>query len=452
MNIARLLWRRILDQDVSGMSAALCYRTLFALIPTLVLAFLVLQSLGVTRDVRQDVHRLLESAGFAEIAITQPASEAATAEANAPPATGSSDEQGVERLSEKLEELILNIQQKLTVGALGPISVLLLIWAAVGLLTAVETSLNRVFEATSSRSHLRRLVLYWSVITLVPIAVAAAFTLAGKLVGMLESNAAVSGLGKVIIYLFPIAISMLLLALVYMLMPNTRVPFRYALLAAVLAVPLWAGAEKLFAIYVQRVAHNSLYGTLGLIPLFLVWLNVCWLIFLCAAQHAYVAANLALLERRAAASRLVLGAWDVLAAAIAIAKPFQAGAGPVARESLTTSLNVSEVEAQALIDRLCTSNIICPVQGAEESYVLARPAERIAVRDVLVAASPAAATAVPSGVAAGGPAAAAEHPRWSPAIVAAIAVVETRADEVLARLTLADVAGGNPEQPPPGKA
>lgn len=460
VRIFHLVWRRILEQDATGMSAALCYRTLFAMIPTLVLAFMVLQSLGVTRDVRADVHRLLGWIGFGQIAVSsEPDTEEGQEDAGAgeqgtsQPATGPSEEQGVERLSEKLEDLIYDVQQKLTIGALKPIGVLLLIWAAVGLLSAVENYLNRIFEATSSRSDLRRLMLYWSVITLVPIGLIAAFGLATGAISWLEQHTGISLVGKVAIYLGPMVVSMLLLALVYTLMPNTRVKFGYAFLAAVLAVPLWTLAEKGFAIYVQRVAKSSIYGTLGLIPLFLIWLNLCWLIFLCAAQYAYVAANLALLERRAAASRLVLGAWDVLAGAIAIARPFQAGRGPVAREAITESLNLSQVEAQVIIDRLCAATIICPVQGTEERYVLSRPAERIPVRDVLLAATareaiPAVAERKPT-TPAGAKPAAPNLARWSAPIAAAVAHVESRTDELLATLTLADVVRESGGQTPP---
>jgi membrane protein len=217
------------------------------------------------------------------------------------------------------------------------------------------------------------------------------------------------------------------------------VRFRHAFFGAVLAVPLWAAAEKGFAIYIKGlVAKGSLYGTLGLIPLFLIWLNVCWLIFLTCGQWAYVWGKLDVLERRAAASRIVLGAWDVLAGAVAMAQRFGAGGGPVPREHLSEAMRISEVETQVLLDRLCAGNIVCPIQGDEERYALARPAERIPIRDVLLAgvrASPG--EAVPSSAAAKTPPA--NHARWAPAVAAAVAHVETRTEELLAQLTLADV-------------
>ena len=440
VRIARLCLRRMAEHNATAMSAALCFRTLFAMIPTLVLAFLVLRAMGVTQDMRQDVHRLLDSVGLGQIQVAseeplpatgvQPVDTQPALTATAPTTSPAAQPGGakVARLSDWIERLIANVESQLTVGKLGPIGVLLLVWAAVSLLSTVEAYLNRIFEAPESRSVVRRLLLYWSVITLVPIVLTAAFATTSGLLAQLAARPILAWLVAPLVWLGRIVVSMLLLALVYMLMPNTRVRFKPAFTAALLAVPLWALAEWGFSVYVKGlVGKGSLYGTLGLIPLFLIWLNLCWLIFLFSAEYAHAASNVDKLERREAASRMILGAWDVLAGAVAIAGPYQAGSGPVSPDAITQSLTLSDAEAQVVIDRLCEAGIICPVVvGEEDRYVLSRPAERITVSDILAAGSRT--RAADSNV------------RPATAVAAAVAAVEARADECLARLTLADLA------------
>ena len=61
--------RRLREHDVMGMSAALCYRTIFTLIPVLVLGLLVAKSLGTLEDSKRSLRAFLTASGFAQIAI-----------------------------------------------------------------------------------------------------------------------------------------------------------------------------------------------------------------------------------------------------------------------------------------------------------------------------------------------------------------------------------------------
>jgi len=97
----------------------------------------------------------------------------------------------------------------------------------------------------------------------------------------------------------------LLLAALYKLIPNTRVQYRSAFGGALVAVPLWLLAEWGFRMYVGRVVgRGSFYGALGLLPLFLFWVNLSWLIFLFGAQLAHSAVNLSRIESTGDADEL----------------------------------------------------------------------------------------------------------------------------------------------------
>jgi len=83
---------------------------------------------------------------------------------------------------------------------------------------------------------------------------------------------------------------------VYKFLPNTAVPYRTALVGAVAALPLWMVARWGFGLYIGHAAKANVYGALGLLPVFLFWMNLSWFIFLFGAEFAYTAANLDRLE------------------------------------------------------------------------------------------------------------------------------------------------------------
>lgn len=168
-------------------------------------------------------------------------------------------------------------------------------------------------------------------------------------------------------------------------MPNTTVRYRAAVGGAVVAVPLWLVAKWGFALYVTRlVGTGNLYGALGLLPLFLIWLNLSWLIFLFGAQLAHTAANLSGMRAAEQASELDLGPSGLLAAAIAIARPYLVGEGPVPAEQVADKLHVPVESARSLLEKLQALKIVCPVEGQPGiSYVLARPPDKIPLLEIL---------------------------------------------------------------------
>ncbi len=424
----RLCGRRLREHNAATMAAALVFRTLFAMIPTLVLFFLVLKSFG-TFNSRDILHRLLQEANLEQISLRAPsaAGPAATAPGTTQPATAPAPLQTV---AEQLERLVNQIGRKLTLGRIGPIGVVLLIWSALGLLTSTERSLNRIFEAPRTRSLGRRVLLYWSAVTLVPVALVAA-----DYVAALAGNAvrSVPGMAWILLtfaWAEPIIAGILLLAAVYVLMPNARVRFGAAIAGAVVAVPLYVLAKWGFSRYVAGIVeHRSIYGAMGLIPLFLIWLYVCWLLFLFGAELAYASAHANRLRAPEGKGAVGVGPWDFLAGALAVAIPQLAGKGPVPREQVLDRLGLPEGAAQRVLAGLADAGVICAVAGAEaEAYVLGMPADTLSVAGILGAADP---TNAPE-----------PARRWDRPIAERVSAIRRKTDEALASITLADLVAG----------
>jgi membrane protein len=82
----------------------------------------------------------------------------------------------------------------------------------------------------------------------------------------------------------PLAFSTLALALMYRLVPAAPVPWRHAFVGAIVAAAAFEGAKHAFAFYLAQVpTYRAIYGALAALPLFLIWIYLCWLIVLAGA-------------------------------------------------------------------------------------------------------------------------------------------------------------------------
>ncbi|MCX5653228.1 MAG: YihY family inner membrane protein [Planctomycetota bacterium] len=401
------VWRfsllRLKEINATTMGAALSYRTIFALIPVLVLAFLILKSVGVLGDAQNSLRYVMEYAGFRQIYlqdtsedfdeeweewVTAPPGTAPPAPAAAPAKSAAASKE--ENVGLRIEGIITNAEKQLTLGKLGPIGVVLLIWTSLSLMTTTERSLNRIFEAERSRSVGRRTLLYWSAMTLGPVVLVATIFAIGQASDAVVANVpgagwAMGALGWAV----PGLVGVALLAAFYKLMPNTFVGLWPAIGGALFVVPIWMVAKWGFALYVKLlVAKGHLYGALGLFPLFLLWLYVSWLVFLLGAQLAHTAMNLRRLQAMKAANRAVPGPWDLLAATLSVARLYQEGIGPVPSLRVAEDLRLPPVLAQPLLAQLVSAGILCQAgQEPATGYILRRPPEQTAVLDVLEAAA-----------------------------------------------------------------
>ena len=378
--------RRLRENNALAMSSALSFRTIFAMVPAIVLGGVVLKSFGALDDSKQALRQLLRKSGFAKIVVVDRTREPGTAPSSGP----ASRPERVVSVVEQIEGLVNRVEAKLTLGRLGPIGVALLIWSALTLLTTMERSLNRVFGAERSRGLGRRVMLYWSAMTLGPVALFLANYVSGQAAGLFRGAGGLGWFLAALGVLQPILVGLVLLTALYVLMPNTRVPVRSALGGAVVALALWLVAKWAFGVYVRElVGTDNLYGSLGLIPLFLLWLNLSWYLFLFGAQIAHTAANLDEMTFAPHLEGTGVGPWELLASALAVAGRHASDAGPATTDHVAGRLGVPGSFAQAILDRLTAAGTVCEVQRKRRAvYLPARSIERIRLVEVMELAAP----------------------------------------------------------------
>ncbi len=161
---------------------------------------------------------------------------------------------------------------------------LTLIVTALLLLIRIETAFNRIWRVDKSRTLLNRVVMYWAVLTLVPILmVAGAAFAAQNVLGVIGGE---SGLSPGLYRIGTFLLTVLVFSSMFILVPNRSVRFKHALAGAFLSAVLFELAKAGFVAYVANTNYKVIYGALATIPIFLFWIYLVWIVVLFGASLA----------------------------------------------------------------------------------------------------------------------------------------------------------------------
>ena len=161
---------------------------------------------------------------------------------------------------------------------------LFLILTALLLMLRIERAFNLIWRVPAARSIRNRVVMYWAVLTLGPLALGAAIALSAQPIfeqvavgASTHSNWRAMGV---------FSLSWLAFTLMFLLVPNRRVNFMHALVGAFLSAILFGLAKKAFVAFVANASFSVIYGALATIPIFLFWLYLVWIVILLGASLA----------------------------------------------------------------------------------------------------------------------------------------------------------------------
>ena len=186
--------------------------------------------------------------------------------------------------------------------------------------------------------------------------------------------------GSFAFLLLPFVVLSLAFGGFYQLMPNTRVQPSAALVGGIVGGSLWLLNNKLSVLYVSKVAsYGQIYGSLGLIPLFLIGMYFSWLILLFGAQVAYAYQNRQsyLQEKQAEGVNQSGREFVALRVMTFIAQQFQSGAKPPAVNELASTLGVPTRLVSQVLQSLLHTKLLVEVLDREVLYTPARPLDQI---------------------------------------------------------------------------
>lgn len=167
------------------------------------------------------------------------------------------------------------------------------IWSASGYVGAFSRGMNRIYAVQEGRTYLKfqPLILLVTVIALVMLAaMALLLVLTGDLAEVVGN---LIGIGDEVVFVWNIVkwpvlavLAMLIIAMLYYATPNVKQhKFRWLTIGSVTALVSWAVATFGFFFYVSNFGNfGRVYGTLGGIIVFLLWLYISNMAILYGAE------------------------------------------------------------------------------------------------------------------------------------------------------------------------
>jgi membrane protein len=256
--------------EINLRAMGLVYTTLLSLIPLLAFSFAIVKVFGGHRDFEPIVYEFFRPVGGA----------AAT----------------------ELTNRVMQFADHVSSGVVGSVGFALLAWTLIGTIKKVEDSFNFVWHVEQPRSFARRLAEYSSLLIAGPV----------LLVGFLGlTHAALSSapMQEVVrlpllhrlrgtgIALAPYAMVTAFFTVLYMMVPNTRVQWRAALIGALVGGVSWAAIGKMFTAFVVYSTRLTIvYAGFAFVVAALLWTYFGWLILLAGAQLSFYVQNPAYLR------------------------------------------------------------------------------------------------------------------------------------------------------------
>jgi membrane protein len=371
-DLARVGARRLQDDRALQMAAALAFHTLFALMPLAIVSTALFKGIQGIDDFQSLVHQLVQSAGLDEVRI-MPADGAAAA--------------GTVSLGTWLEDMIRKFGT-IDLETLGLVGLAAMIYAAVAMMVTIEDCFNTIYRAPQGRSWLRRMPVYWTVLTVGPLGIALLFLVDSHVGRWIASVEARAGLIHVLGVVWSISIITLMLLGTFVLLPNTQVSWRSAIGGAfVSAVLLHIGKVGLAAYINNAFSFSHLYGPLGFVPVLMLWTYAMWICILFGVEVAAIVQRLGgrhevdEMERVRPRSTL-LDASSVLLLMEAVAEGFEAGrAVPLA--TLVEDTGLPEPVAAEILEKLAGEGFVHRVATNVAAYTLARPPHDISAESLV---------------------------------------------------------------------
>jgi membrane protein len=179
-------------------------------------------------------------------------------------------------------------------GLIAGVGIVLLLWTVISIMGKIEESLNEIWEVKKPRTLIRKFSDYIAIMVFAPVLMivsSSATVLVASQVKVIVSKIALLGVFSKVIFLLlnllPYASIWVLLTMLYMIIPNTKIPIRSAILGGITAGTIAQIVQWIYIKFQIGVAsYGAIYGSFAALPLFLGMLQMSWMIVLFGAEIA----------------------------------------------------------------------------------------------------------------------------------------------------------------------
>ena len=261
--VAVLTFNTFSNQKIGFQATALSYQSVMSIIPFLAIAFYLTGGLGLSDKLSAFLYANISN----------------------------------ERLINSLMDAADNILKTAQSGLFGLISMLAFLWIVIWLMISVRRVFNNVWQVERELKFFRMFGISLGILILSPFVILLFFS--GSIVYTHVLDLAVPSrvafsehIKSFLAWVIYAGAAVMILSAMYKYIPGTKVHYRHALKAALIAGPVFMVLQYLYLetqVMVTRV--STVYGVLAALPLFLTYLNLGWTIVLYGAELSYAYQN-----------------------------------------------------------------------------------------------------------------------------------------------------------------
>jgi len=281
-------------------------------------------------------------------------------------------------------------------GLLAGVGIIILFWAVIKVLGNIEASFNDIWGIREARSLGRKFSDYLSVMLLCPLLLILSSSVTVFIttqVTIIVQKISLLGVFSPVIFfvleLLPYCIVWLLFTFLYIFMPNTKVNFRSGILAGIIAGTIYQVVQfGYIAFQVGAARYNAIYGSFAALPLFLIWLQVSWLIVLFGAEFSFAHQNVDTYEFEPDSLKISNSFKRLLSLQIAhlLVSNFAKGERPLTATQISQSLETPIRLVHQILFELTACGIVSDTQTEEykePGYQPARDISTLSIRFVI---------------------------------------------------------------------
>ena len=351
MRIMVLAGRGFFDHKVQLRAASLTLYTLLSIVPVAAIAFAIAKGFNLDQDLEKIV--LTKFSNYTEL------------------------------LKPLLESARSAIQATST-GYLAGIGVIILFWSVMSLLTQIESSFNHIWQIKASRFWYRKFTDYLTIMLIAPIFLILSSSITVFVSTQLPeymSHARILEVFKplvsFLVKLAPFFLTSLALTILFIVMPNTKVKLVPALIAGVitgtiLQFLLWLYIDLQWGI----TKLSAIYGSFAMIPLFIVFIQMCWTCILLGAELSFANQNISRYEYEEEA--LTISNYQKRALALMImhiiVRNFAMGDKPLGAEAISRKLKMPVRLSRGILSDLSGVELVSEIHENDQKERLYQPA------------------------------------------------------------------------------
>jgi membrane protein len=366
LRILILAIQGFLKDDCAMRASALTYYTLLSMVPVVAMAFGIAKGFGLQELIQKQITQIAEGANWPEDIVM------------------------------KILSFSDSMLESAKGGIIAGVGFVLLCWTVINILGRVEDSFNYIWEIKKPRSLLRKFTDYIAIVVFAPILLiissSAAVVVSSKIEIIVRSIELLGVVGPLIFFvlrLLPYVSIWALLMLNYIIIPNTRVPMKSAVLAGILAGTIFQAVQFVYIKFQIGVAHyGAIYGSFAVLPLFVTWVQISWMIVLIGAEIAVAYENQETFGFRRDFDGLSIASRKLLVLRVfhLMVKRFAVGESAISAKQIAQTVEIPVRLVRQILDDLVIAGLVAETTKTVDhrtTYQPARTIEDITIQTVL---------------------------------------------------------------------